>query len=76
MWCMLMHMMGHQDHQHGQDAPPAITYQPDESLLDILKRRFALGEITREQYEEMRLILGLTGSGHNVESPERRSIGR
>ncbi|MFA5895970.1 MAG: SHOCT domain-containing protein [Thermoplasmata archaeon] len=35
----------------------------NESPLEILKRRFAAGEITREQYEEMkRVILGDDGS--------------
>jgi len=29
----------------------------DETPLEILKRRFALGEITKDQYEEMRRIL-------------------
>ncbi len=28
-----------------------------ESALDILKRRFAAGEITREQYEEMKRVI-------------------
>ena len=29
-----------------------------ESPLEILKRRFASGEITKEQFEDMRRILG------------------
>jgi uncharacterized membrane protein len=29
----------------------------DEPLLDILQKRFALGEITKDQYEDMRRIL-------------------
>jgi uncharacterized membrane protein len=29
----------------------------NETPLEILKRRFALGEITKEQYEEMRKVL-------------------
>jgi putative membrane protein len=28
-----------------------------ESPLDVLKRRFAAGEITREEYEQMRQVL-------------------
>jgi putative membrane protein len=28
-----------------------------ETALDVLKRRFAAGEVTREQYEEMRQVL-------------------
>ncbi|MGA2763911.1 MAG: SHOCT domain-containing protein [Spirochaetia bacterium] len=30
----------------------------DESALDILQKRYARGEITREQYEEMKRNLG------------------
>jgi putative membrane protein len=35
----------------GRGAPPP---PPHETPLDILKRRYAAGEITREQYEQMR----------------------
>ena len=48
--CM-MHMMGHSeqhDEKHSQHEPSAI---------EILKRRYALGEITREQFEDMLLVL-------------------
>jgi len=40
-------------------APRAVTATAaaPESPLDILKRRFALGEITKEQYDEMRRTL-------------------
>lgn len=37
----------------GTGAPPA------ESPLDILKRRYASGEISREQFEQMKRDLGL-----------------
>jgi hypothetical protein len=32
----------------------------DESLLGTLKRRYALGEITREQFEELKRTLGVS----------------
>jgi uncharacterized membrane protein len=58
MFCMLMHLFGHSrhsDHAHASSPPPT------ESLLDILKRRYAQGEITQEQFEEMKRVLGLEG---------------
>ena len=43
--------------KHGLDDAP---------LLVILQRRFALGQITKEQYEEMKMILrDGKGSSHN-----------
>lgn len=54
--CMLMHGMDHSEH----NTQTAATSAPEsESLLDILKRRYALGEITREQFEEMRRMLAV-----------------
>ncbi len=55
MMCMLMHVMGHSAH----DAPgtPAVAGE-GESLIDLVKRRYALGEITREQFEEMKRTVG------------------
>jgi putative membrane protein len=35
---------------------------PDSSSLEILKRRYAAGEITREQFEEMRQVLDQTAA--------------
>lgn len=37
----------------------------NETPLEILKRRFALGEITKEQYEEMRKVLLDEGLSHH-----------
>lgn len=45
----MMHDMTHDSHS--------------ETPLEILKRRFALGEITKDQYEEMRGILLDEGGG-------------
>lgn len=52
--CMMHHMMEHSEHndQHARAS--------EASPLDILKRRFALGEITREQYKEMVEVLSDT----------------
>ncbi len=55
MFCML-HGMEHSGHnQVAQTDLPR-----NESLLDILKRRYAQGEITREQFEEMKRVLGVS----------------
>ena len=57
MCCMLMmHSMDHSAHttEGGQPTP-----SQNESLLDILKRRYALGEINRTQFEEMKAVLGI-----------------
>jgi uncharacterized membrane protein len=59
MLCMLMHMMGHQDHSTHKSQPVDAHGTQHESLLDILKRRYALSEITKEQFEAMKRDLGL-----------------
>lgn len=55
MCCMMMHEMDHSEH-----AAPTTTANTasSESVLDLLKRRYALGELTREQFEEMKCVLG------------------
>ena len=68
MCCMMMHAMDHAAHT----SPTTVTGGPQkESLHDILRRRYALGEISREQFEEMKQVLGVTpesagtsGMGH------------
>lgn len=42
---------------HATTARTAVEERPGESALEILQRRFAAGEITREQYETMRQAL-------------------
>jgi len=54
---MLMHALGHSGH----DAHAAPTSH-NESLLAILQRRYALGELTREQFEEAKRVLGIAES--------------
>ncbi len=57
MMCMMMHAMHGNHDQHQTQAHAA-----DESLLDILKRRYALGEINEAQFEQMKRVLGLSAS--------------
>lgn len=58
MMCML-HAMTHDEHM----GPPAQENPTQEaSLLDIVRRRYASGEISREQFEEMKRVLGLPDS--------------
>ncbi len=58
MWCTLHHLLGHSGH-----GATHSRVTPEPAPLDILKRRFALGEISREQFEEMMRILGATDGG-------------
>ena len=51
-----MHGLDHST--HSVPAPRADLSQ-EESLLAILKRRYALGKITGEQFEEMKRVLEL-----------------
>lgn len=57
--CCMMHLLGHSQHDEHRGSPHSSR---EESLPDILKRRYALGEITREQFEEMKRVLGLEES--------------
>ncbi len=77
MWCMLMHLLGHQNHHqnhtgHKDSATPSeVSFE--EELLRILKRRYALGEITREQLEEMKEALGLGGQTSSTPQAEEHA---
>jgi uncharacterized membrane protein len=63
--CMAMHAMDHSAHDVPAAAPGAAQ---TESLLDILKRRYALGEVTAAQFEEMKRTLNLSeATGTTVE---------
>ncbi|MEQ8419236.1 MAG: SHOCT domain-containing protein [Arenibacter algicola] len=44
-------------------APSSSNYQEieDDDPLMVLKRRFAMGEITKEEYEEFKKILNADG---------------
>ena len=53
-----MCMMGH-DMDHSGHGTHAESARQSESLLDILKRRYALGDITLAQFEEMKRVLGV-----------------
>ncbi len=65
MLCMLMHALhGNHDSHSSHNATPNAS---NESLLEILKRRYALGEITEAQFEQMQRVLGLsTTAGTNA----------
>ncbi len=60
--CMMHMMMDHGEHEsHDMQEHRAPAVQ-QESLLDILRRRYALGEINLEQFQEMQRVLGLSGT--------------
>ncbi len=40
------------------DSDTSRTQQPSDSAQETLRRRYANGEITKEQYDEMRRTLG------------------
>ncbi len=56
MWNRMREMCGS---SQGAQATSWCAQQ-GESLLEILKRRYALGEITREQFEELKRTLGVS----------------
>jgi len=56
MCCMMGHGMDHGEEMHGS----AVDGGQRDSLLDVLRRRYAAGEISRDQLEEMKATLGLS----------------
>ena len=54
MCCMMGHGM-----DHGA-ATASAGAAPPESLLEVLRRRYALGEISGDQFVEMKATLGLS----------------
>jgi uncharacterized membrane protein len=58
MGCTLHHLLGHAGHK---DTHTHASQEP--TPLDILKRRFAEGEISREQVEEMTRVLDAVERG-------------
>ncbi len=58
MWTKMREMC-----QSGAGACASMWSGQDESPLDALKRRYARGEITKEQFEEMKRTLGETNAG-------------
>ena len=70
MLCMLMHLLDHSGHNAHAAQPGAPHNEP---LLDILKRRYALGEITEVQFEDMKRVLGLSDVAPNAPSPLEHS---
>lgn len=51
------HGMGHMGHGHGRHDETEHTPMSKDDPLDILKVRLAKGEITAEEFREMREIL-------------------
>ena len=71
--CLMIHLPGHQDQaaQHVQTHPTgAVT---NDELLGILRRRYALGEITEEQLAEMQRVLGLSPDGGLAPRPSQHA---
>jgi uncharacterized membrane protein len=70
MMCML-HAMTHGE-EHAAPVEPANPAR-EESLLDILRRRYASGEISREQFEEMKRVLNVSPADPVVDAGGQHS---
>lgn len=69
MCCMMGHGMDH----GGETQRSAVEGGQRDSLLDVLRRRYAAGEISRDQLEEMQSVLGLTDGKPVIRSSEGNS---
>ncbi len=61
VWLVMTLVRGSQSQASSTANPPALTAGPvklEQSPLDILKTRYAKGEITKEQFDEIRRDLG------------------
>jgi len=66
MWCMLMHLF-----EHGGSAGMATVHS--ESAPEIIRRRYASGELTKEQYQEMKATLECGGREYVSLPPQEHS---
>jgi uncharacterized membrane protein len=57
--CMMMHGMDHSG--HGAGSSHATPQDEAGELLSILRRRYAQGEITEQELQERKRVLGLSG---------------
>jgi hypothetical protein len=60
MMHMLMPGMNHDGHDMQGQAQPVAAQ--NESLLDVLRRPYVLGEISQAQFEDMKRVLNLSDS--------------
>lgn len=65
MMCMMGHAMDHSSHTN----PAVQAAGRDEPLLDMLKCRYALGEIDQDQFAEMKRVLGVEESRASPSRP-------
>ena len=57
MCCMMGHGMDH----GGETQRSSVEAGQQDSLVEVLRRRYAAGEISRDQLVEMQATLGLSG---------------
>lgn len=69
MWCMLMHLFGHEQYL---DSTSLSTVH-SESALEILRRRYASGGLTKEQYQDMKATLERGGKQYVSLPPQEHS---